>query len=113
MRDRCSAGGKNPMTSSASHFGPRAIDEVKEELLPRAKEMRNPFLHTICEEVAPVIQALKSVEREEWARAFSALAAPWEEKAACAEADGDGLAAMKNYHPIAHDRCRSLLNSAV
>ena len=100
------------MASPASHFGPRPIDEVKKELLSRAKEMRNPFLHTIYEEIAPVIQDLKSVEREEWARAFSALAAPWEEKAARAEADGDGSAAMKNYL-IAHDRCRSLLNSAV
>src|SRR5262249_47590380 len=53
-------------------------------------------------EVARVIQDLKSVEREEWARAFSALAAPWEEKAARAEADGDGSAAMKNYL-IAYD----------
>src|SRR5262245_13989574 len=100
MSDRCSAGGKNLMTSSASHFGPRPIDEVKKELLPRAKEMRNPFLHTIYEEVAPVIQDLGSVEREEWATAFSALAAPWEEKAARAEADGDGSAAMKNYRFI-------------
>ena len=101
------------MASSANLFGPRPMDEVKKELLLRAKEMRNPFLHTIYEEVAPVIQDLKSVEREEWARVFGALAAPWENKAARAEADGDGSAAMKNYHAIAHDRCRSLLNSTV
>jgi esterase FrsA len=90
------------MATSADPFGSRPMDEVKKELLPRAKEMRNPFLHTIYEEVAPVIQDLKSVEREEWARAFSALAAPWEEKAARAEADGDVSAAMKNYL-IAYD----------
>ena len=90
------------MATSANPFGTRPMDEVKKELLLRAKEMRNPFLHTIYEEVAPVIQDLKSVEREEWARAFSALAAPWEEKAARAEADEDGSAAMKNYL-IAYD----------
>jgi esterase FrsA len=90
------------MASSANLFGPRPMDEVKKELLLRAKEMRNPFLHTIYEEVAPVIQDLKSVEREEWARVFSALAAPWEQKAARADADGDGPAAMKNYL-IAYD----------
>jgi esterase FrsA len=90
------------MATAANHFGPRPMDEVKKELLLRAQEMRNPFLHTIYDEVAPVIQSLKSVEREEWAKVFSALAAPWEDKAARAEADGDGSAAMKNYL-IAYD----------
>ena len=90
------------MANSANHFGPRPMDEVKKELLSRAREMRNPFLHAIYEEVAPVIQDLKSVEREEWARAFSALAAPWEDRAARAEADGDGSKAMTNYL-IAYD----------
>ena len=64
------------MATSADPFGPRPMDEVKKELLLRAKEMRNPFLHTIDEEVGPVIQNLKSVQREEWAKAFSALAVP-------------------------------------
>ena len=52
------------MATSANPFSPRPMDEVKKELLLRAKEMRNPFLHTVYEEVAPVIQDLKSVERE-------------------------------------------------
>ena len=90
------------MATSADPFGPRPMDEVKKELLLRAKEMRNPFLYTIYEEVAPVIQNLKSVEREEWARAFGALAVPWEEKAARAEAGGDDSTARKNYL-IAYD----------
>ncbi len=85
------------MAPSANRLCSRPMDEVKKELLLRAKEMRNPFLHTIYEEVAPVIQDLKSVEREEWAEVFSALAVPWEEKAARAEADGEGSAAMQNY----------------
>ena len=53
--------------------------KLKKSFSFEAKEMRNPFLHTVYEEVAPVIQDLKSVERE-WARVFSALAAPWETK---------------------------------
>ena len=89
------------MASSANPFSPRPMDEVKKELLLRAKEMRNPFLHTVYEEVAPVIQDLKSVEREN-GRGSQRLAAPWENKAARAEADGDGSAAMKNYL-IAYD----------
>src|SRR5215510_10252873 len=90
------------MATSADPFGPRPMDEVKKELLLRAKEIRNPFLHAIYEEVAPVIQNLKSVEREEWAKVFSVLAVPWERKAARAEADGDRSTAMKDYL-IAYD----------
>ena len=71
------------------------MDEVKKELLGRAKENRNPFLYAVYEEVAPVIQDLKSVEREEWAKAFSALAAPHEERAAHAEAQGDTTVAQE------------------
>ena len=86
----------------ANAFGPRPMDEVKEELLGRAKDNRNPFLYTIYDEVAPVINGLRSVDREEWARAVSSLAAPHEELAAKAEARGDRAAARKEYL-IAYD----------
>lgn len=90
------------MGSSLRRFGPRPMDEVKKELLGRAKENRNPFLYATYEEVSPVIQDLKSVEREAWAKAFSALAAPHEERAARAEAQGDTTVAQKHYL-IAYD----------
>ena len=73
------------MTNS---FAPRPMDEVKSELLGRAKENRNPFLYTIYDEVAPVINGLRSVDREKWAEAFSSLAAPHEERAAKARSGG-------------------------
>jgi hypothetical protein len=73
------------------------MDEVKKELLGRAKENRNPFLFTIYEEIAPVIDALGSVDHENWAKDFSALAAPHEERAARAEATGDAANAKKHY----------------
>jgi hypothetical protein len=78
------------------------MHEVKEELLGRAKANRNPFLYTIFEEVAPVINGLRSVDREEWARAISSLAAPHEEGAAKAEASGESATALKEYL-IAYD----------
>ena len=71
------------------------MNEVKEELLGRAKGNRNPFLYTIYEEVAPVIDGLRSVDREEWAQAFSSLAAPHEERAAKAAAAGDNATARQ------------------
>ena len=90
------------MASSVDNFGRRPMDEVKKELLGRAKENRNPFLYTVYEETAPVIENLKSVDREAWATAFSALAVPYEERGASAEAQGNTAAAQKHYL-IAYD----------
>jgi hypothetical protein len=86
----------------ANPFAPRPMAEVKRELLARAKENRNPFLFTIYDEVGPVIDGLRSVDRGEWASAFSALAPPHEERAATAEASGDPVTARKEYL-IAYD----------
>jgi esterase FrsA len=83
-------------------FAPRPMDEVKSELLERAKESRNPFLYTIYNEVAPVINGLRSVDREEWAQAFSSLAAPHQERAVKAESAGDARTAKQEYL-IAYD----------
>ena len=90
------------MAKTATRFEARPMDEVRKELLGRAKAKRNPFLYTIYEEVEPVVTRLRSVDREEWAKAFSALSEPYEEKAARAEAAGDQASAMKNYL-IAYD----------
>jgi len=83
-----------------TRFEPRPMDEVKRELLASARELRNPFRFSIFEEVAPVIEALESVERENWARAFSAPAAAHEERAATAEASGDRATARPRSNTI-------------
>lgn len=85
------------MANGKNAFAPRPMDEVKKELLGRAKGNRNPFLHTIFDEVAPVINGLRSVDREEWAKAFGALAASHEERAAKAETTGESDTARKEY----------------
>ena len=90
------------MATSIDAFAARPMDEVKKELHERAKGNRNPFLYTIYDEVAPVIDRLESVDREDWARAFGALAAPHEQRAAKAEGAGDSDAARKEYL-IAYD----------
>jgi pimeloyl-ACP methyl ester carboxylesterase len=76
---------------------PRPIGEVREILLGRAKERRNPFIYLGYDEAAPVINGLRSVDSEEWAGAFSALAEPHEERAAAAEAAGDASTAREQY----------------
>lgn len=83
-------------------FAPRPMDEVKRELHARARQQRNPFLYTVYEEVAPVIDKLQSVDREAWAAAFGALARPHEERAAQAEAAGNPEVARREYL-IAYD----------
>ena len=40
--------------------------------MQRAKENRNPFLYTVFEEAAPVIDQLRSIERESWTDASAA-----------------------------------------
>jgi len=90
------------MANTETAFGPRPIEEVTKELLGRAEENRNPFLYTIYDEVAPVINGLRSLERENWAKAFSALALPHEERAAKAEAADDAATAKREYL-IAYD----------
>lgn len=86
----------------ANLFGPRPMVEAKEELLGRARENRNPFLCTVYDEVAPVIDGLQTVERENWAKAFSGLALPHEERAKKAEAAADSATARKEFL-IAYD----------
>ena len=41
------------MKHSSTPFAARPMEEVKKELLERAKENRNPFLYTIFTEVEP------------------------------------------------------------
>ena len=90
------------MATATNRFAPRPLNEVRAELLGRAQENRNPFLFTIYDEVAPVISGLRSLDRDEWAKAFGALAVPYEEKAAKAETAGDRQGAMK-YYMIGYD----------
>jgi len=90
------------MTTSYDPAAPRPMDEVRENMLERAKQPRNPFNFTNFEEVAPAIKGLQSADRDAWAAAFSALAAPYEEKAARAEEAGNAKEAKENFL-IAYD----------
>jgi pimeloyl-ACP methyl ester carboxylesterase len=73
------------------------MSEVREIMLERARELRNPFAYTRYDEVQAVLDRLESLDREAWAAAFGALAEPYEAKAAAAEAAGDSQAARQNY----------------
>ncbi len=80
----------------------RSFEEIRELMLERARTRRNPFTYTRYDEVAAVLARLDSTDPDTWAEAFSALALPYEERAAAAEAAGDIETARENYL-IAYD----------
>lgn len=88
--------------ASRSTVRARPMEEVRKLMLERARELKNPFSYTIYEEVKSVLERLSSVDREEWASAFSALAEPYERRAREAEAAGNQEEAKRNYL-IAYD----------
>src|SRR4051812_38437847 len=75
----------------------RSLAEVREIMLERARANRNPFDYTRGDEVEGVFDRLTSLDRDEWARAFSEAAVPYQEAAAKAEAAGDAEGARQNH----------------
>jgi len=88
---------ESTMVKQRTSAEPRPMAEVRANMLERARHLRNPFAYTRYEEVEGVLNRLDSVDREAWAQAFSALAAPYEERAAQAEQAGNREAALQNY----------------
>jgi hypothetical protein len=70
---------------------------VRAILLERARNRTPPLAHTPYEEVAAVIEGLRSLDPEAWAASFSPLARRYEERAAEAEAAGRADEAREGY----------------
>jgi len=75
----------------------RSIAELWEMWKPRVKFHVYPFTYAKYEDVERVMTTLTSYDREKWAAAFSAVAKPYEKKAAEAEKAGDAKSAKENY----------------
>ena len=75
----------------------RPYDKIRDIMIERARERRNPFDHTEPEAAVRVLEQLESTEYESWAKAWMAEAVPHEERARQAEARGDGQAAREAY----------------
>jgi pimeloyl-ACP methyl ester carboxylesterase len=75
----------------------RPYAEVKENLLERAREQRNPFEACEYQVVQQTLDELSSVDRDPWAAAWSDVALPYEQRAREVEAGGDTEAAKLNY----------------
>lgn len=75
----------------------RPYGEVREIMLARAKHGRNPLDNVDYETARAILERLTSTERDAWAAAFSAAAAPYEAKARDAAGRGDARAAAANW----------------
>ncbi len=75
----------------------RPFHEVRDIMLERARRNRNPLAGIELEDITGVFFRLNSLDPEEWARAFCAVAEPYEGKAEEAEARGDRTLARENY----------------
>lgn len=75
----------------------RPINELWEMWKPRVKMRIYPFTYARYEDVERVMTSLTSYDRDMWASAFSAIAEPYEEKAAQAERARDIQSAKENY----------------
>ena len=75
----------------------RPISELWTMWSPRVKMKIYPFTYASYNDVEQVMTSLTSYDRDTWAAAFSAIAKPYEEKAAGAEKEGNAQNAKENY----------------
>jgi len=91
----------NPIEPSANQVSSkryvRPISELWAMWGPRVKMRIYPFTYASYDDVERVMTSLTSYDRDAWATAFSALAKPYEEKAAEAERAGNVQSAKENY----------------
>jgi esterase FrsA len=77
---------------------PRPFGQVRQILLERALQRRNPFAGAIeLSAIGSVLDRLESVEPQVWVDAFAELAAPHQSNAAVAERAGETATAAREY----------------
>ncbi len=75
----------------------RPLSELWDMWKPRVRMRGYPFTYAKYEDMERVMATLTSYDREAWAAAFSAVAMPYEDRAAEAEEKGDARGAKENY----------------
>jgi pimeloyl-ACP methyl ester carboxylesterase len=75
----------------------RTYDEVRESLMARARENRNPMDHVAPEAAQSVFATLATLDRDRWAAAWSDAAEPHFAKGLEAEKKGDEAAARREF----------------
>jgi pimeloyl-ACP methyl ester carboxylesterase len=75
----------------------RPYSEVRDILMERARNARNPMDHAPFDEVRQILDSLGTLDRDRWAEAFSARAEPHFATAQDAEAAGNADLARREY----------------
>jgi pimeloyl-ACP methyl ester carboxylesterase len=76
----------------------RPIEEVAADLVAKARVPTHPWPPYVqAHDAERIFANIHSLDRDEWAAAFCAVAEPYEEQARAAENAGDGPAALDNY----------------
>jgi len=76
----------------------RPLEEVRADLVARARVPTHPWPpHVQAREVERIFDEIHSLDRDEWAAAFCAVAQAYEATAHAAERAGDAAAAQANY----------------
>src|SRR5918993_1419431 len=92
-------------TQSASSARARPLEEVKSETIRRAGKL-NPLDGINPEDGATVANALKSIDRDEWAGEWSKLGARAEGEAEKLEKDGGDKKAVRELYMLAFNYFR-------
>jgi len=83
----------------------RSLDEVKAEFMRRAGRL-NPFEDIKREDAERVMTALKSLDKDEWAREWSKIGLGYEEKADARAKSGASKSELAELYMHAFDACR-------
>ena len=76
----------------------RPIEEVAADLVAKARLPTHPWpSFVLAEDAERIFASIHSLDRDEWAQAFCAVAEPYEEQARAAEQAGDAATAQRQY----------------
>ena len=83
--------------ASAQIAPPRTLEELKTETQARADRNAYPLIGLRPDDVREALSRINSLDRDEWAAAWSAVAERYDIRARSEEASGNGKAAQADY----------------
>jgi esterase FrsA len=83
----------------------RSLEDVKAEIAKRAGH-RNPLEGILPEDAARIAASLTSLDRDEWAKAWSSVGLDYEKQADRLARDGDDRRRVRDLYDLAFNYCR-------
>jgi hypothetical protein len=85
------------LPASAQIAPPRTLEELKAETQARADRNAYPLIGLMPDDVREALGKIHSLDRDEWATAWGAVAERYNMRAKSQEASGNGKAAQADY----------------